>query len=243
VLSRFLDTVSECIIDGGVFIGTTMDGEETYNLLKGKDRVELKKCYSLEKFYVDDDQIELGKKIKIHLDDTIVSEQYEYLVFFEIFQKELEKRGFVLVESSLFQPPDSLTDKIKILSGLFRSFVFKKVGFNLNPLEPDESFTISNQFVRTGVVPDRNTFFHSVLRCIYPVYINSPLESRIDIAYKAKSNIIESITMDVWKNKFNEWSYFHSYFERKGWYEQLSDFRGNAHSFRSEQPWLKIPCM
>lgn len=125
-LNSMIDTIASNIKTGGYFIGTTMDGDKAYEEFKNKTIINHPGCYKIVKHYLDDGVKDFGKKITIHLDETIVSEQDEYLVFFELFKEKLEKRGLYLVESSFFDPPKTLSDSAYNLSKLNMSFVFEK---------------------------------------------------------------------------------------------------------------------
>lgn len=126
-LDALINTIVANIKMGGHFIGTTMSGDDAYKTLKGKTEIDHPGCYKIVKHYDDDDVQELGKRITIHLEETIVTEQEEYLVFFDIFKERMEKRGFVLVEQSFFDPPKDLNKATYELSKLNMSFVFKRV--------------------------------------------------------------------------------------------------------------------
>ena len=234
IFENFLDTVDKTLSEDGLFIGTTMDGESTYNLLKGKKKIESKGCYEIEKFYEDDESIGMGKKIKINLNDTIVSEQYEYLVIFNILEEELKKRGFELIQTEMFNPPSKIINSsIKSLSALSRSFVFKKIPsqpkiFDINvnpvqlkPLDVDKTFIISlktssdQELSRTGVIDDNNTFFHSILKCISPEYTKSSIVERTDMAFGLRFDIVEKITKDIWMSQFKDISGFRPIFEKR----------------------------
>ena len=125
-LDRLINTVAQGVKLGGYFIGTTMDGESTYNYFKDKIDISIPNCYEMSKHYEDDDKFELGKKIKINLDDTIVKDQFEYLVFFDLFVTKLAKRGLMLLKTQMFNPPSFVDPKIVDFNKLFRSFVFER---------------------------------------------------------------------------------------------------------------------
>lgn len=127
-LDKWISSMVGTIKTDGYFVGNTMDGEMTYNFLKGKDKIEEKGCYLIEKRYQDDDEESYGKKIYIKLleDDTIVEGQEEYLVFYNIFKAKMEKSGFYEIETSLFEPSNRVDPRASQFSRLFRNFVFQR---------------------------------------------------------------------------------------------------------------------
>jgi hypothetical protein len=125
-LNSLVDTISSGVRDDGYFIGTTMDGDATMNLLRGRDELKVAGCYNINKNYKDDKSVELSKSLQINLEDTIVKDQDEYLAFFSILKDKLYKKGFTLIETNMFSPPDTVDTRVKPLSSCFRSFVFKK---------------------------------------------------------------------------------------------------------------------
>lgn len=67
-----------------------------------------------------------GNEIKIHLgDDTIVTNQTEYLVDFDTLTKKLAERGIVLQETE-FLRGDDLSPSQQKLNAYYRTFVFKR---------------------------------------------------------------------------------------------------------------------
>lgn len=127
-LDKWINTFAGTIKMGGYLVGNTMDGEMTYNFLKGKEKVEVPECFLIEKKYQDDNIFSFGKKIFIKLleENTIVEGQEEYLVFYDILKDKMQKRGFHEVESSLFEPSNNVDRRAVPFSKLFRNFVFQR---------------------------------------------------------------------------------------------------------------------
>ncbi len=190
IIRRLTNTVSRVLNMGGKFIGTVMDGERTYNLLKNKDSIIVDDCYSIVKYYPDDESLNnYGMKIQINMNGTIVNDQFEYLAFFSLLEQELKERGVYLVETEYFDPPNNLSESEKQLSRLFRTFVFerresplelkqkeeklleKKQKLKMLDEEETKAFIIELEDIkytlaRTGTIGDGSCFFHSLLRCI-----------------------------------------------------------------------------
>lgn len=76
-----------------------------------------------------------GNKIQIHLDDTIVTNQIEYLVDFDFFVQELAKRNINLIETFILNKPE-LSESQRRLNELYRTFVFKRTGEDESASEP-----------------------------------------------------------------------------------------------------------
>jgi len=125
ILDAFIYTIKLSLRRGGVLIGTCMDGGQTVKFLGdlsyGKT-LELPNVYNITKLYSDDGTNGYGQQLQIHIDNTIVTNQTEYLVWFDVWKSKLEQNGFKLVSTELFQPPSEL--ELAHFSQLFRSFVF-----------------------------------------------------------------------------------------------------------------------
>ena len=226
-LDRLVNTIAGTIKKGGFFIGTTMDGEKTYEFLKGKKEIDVEECYKIIKYYEDDDNLTLGKKLLIHLQDTIVSEQYEWLAIFDILKTKLEKRGVYLVSTSFFEPPSSVDPKAANLSKLFRSFVFERREteaerlsreraeaeraialaerenrLKMAPLDKTLFFTNkideNTELVRTGTVGEGSCFYHSVLRAIDSNYVKLSEKERKILVSELRKKMASELTKEKW---------------------------------------------
>lgn len=122
-LDAFINTVSSNLKKGGIFMGTTMDGDRTEDLLKGKKDFTSESFQMIKKFN-DNTPKTLGKEIVINISgkDAIVKQQTEYLVYFDIFIEKLNKVGIKLLKTEYFKSPSG-----DVLTTLNRLFVFKKV--------------------------------------------------------------------------------------------------------------------
>lgn len=132
--NNIMKTIDNNLKMGGYFIGTMFDGDLITDLVKDSDTFEL----------VDDDKIRFrikrynklskrlfGNKLSVYLNETVLDEPMdEYVVYFDLFVKEMRRRGYELVESKLFNEEDysryGLNDLERRISFLNRSFVFKR---------------------------------------------------------------------------------------------------------------------
>ena len=70
---------------------------------------------------------EFGNKIIINIEDSIVTDQTEYLVNFKLLQRKFGEVGLELVEDYLLDYPNRLSFSQNALSSLYRTFKFKRV--------------------------------------------------------------------------------------------------------------------
>lgn len=148
IFSSVINTITNSLAFDGYFIGTTIDGQRVYDLLKryeGKYN-DPNNCFTIESKY-GNDLLDIGNKIEFDLRNTptVRNVQTEWLVPFDILVDRLNKNNIKLIETSFFDSTDldkllplkrmeSLTDYQKklsnnevILNSLYRYFVFKKV--------------------------------------------------------------------------------------------------------------------
>jgi mRNA (guanine-N7-)-methyltransferase len=129
-LDKLCNTIAGNLSQNGYFIGTTMDGQRTFDYLHGKDKVIVPNCFSMEKQYQEgvtpDGGNKFGRKILIDLHETIVQKQWEYLVDFDTLKQKLQKWGLVLVETGFFSPPSEVDSRVRPFSSLNRWFVFQR---------------------------------------------------------------------------------------------------------------------
>ena len=148
-----LRNVSECIAEGGYFIGTCYDGKKVFDALKDRkkgeglvvrdrdDKVwEIVKEYSRETFV--DDETSLGYAINVY-QETINKYFREYLVNFDYLVRAIENYGFVPVSDEearemglpsgignfkqLYEAKYRMTADEKYISYFNNYFVFKKI--------------------------------------------------------------------------------------------------------------------
>jgi SAM-dependent methyltransferase len=102
---------------GTVIMGTTMEGEKTYNYLQKlsmgetitTDHFSITKKYDKVKTY-------FGNEIEITIGDqkdSIVSKQIEYLACFDVFKKKMQDRGFRFIYKYDFNMKEAISDSAK----------------------------------------------------------------------------------------------------------------------------------
>ena len=156
-INQFIKNLQFTIKKGGYFVGTCFDGQKVLELLTEGgdddslmnnnfremkyDNTRLKfdnevteskgKDYWVEKF-----KSELGG-IRLKVSDTGFDDQIEYLVNFELFDKEMKKNGFVCVErvnfsekyaSKKYKNQFNMSDDEKEISKMNTTFIYKYDG-------------------------------------------------------------------------------------------------------------------
>jgi hypothetical protein len=196
-LSKLCTTVASNLKVGGYFIGTTIDGERLYELLKGKSELNVDNCFRITKYYSDDSKNEFGEKINIHLANSIVTNQDEWLVWFDLLVETFGKFGLRLIKSEYFVAPPKVDSRIKPLFECYRKFAFvreltakeqqtetrgveeqKRVEAEseneLSSLKVDAMETLTTKLplslTRVGTVADGSCYFHALLYLIDPRY-------------------------------------------------------------------------
>lgn len=145
-LRNFLTNVRDLTKVGGYFIGTSYDGKRVFDLLKGRDTVELDvantKIWEITKRYNSnrflDNESSLGYAIDVY-QDSINNTFTEYLVNYDYLNKIIKSFGFKLLEeeewrklglpssSGFFDEFDNkLSGHEKKISYLNRFFVYKR---------------------------------------------------------------------------------------------------------------------
>ena len=153
-LQGFLRNVSECIKEGGYFIGTCYDGSKIFDSLKDKKRGEGitiveggdEKVWEIVKEYDESefksDETSIGYAINVY-QETINKYFREYLVNFDYLVRVMENYGFKPLTQSeardlnlpsgignfkqLYKPNFKMTPEERKISYFNNYFVFKKV--------------------------------------------------------------------------------------------------------------------
>ena len=123
-LNNLVKLVDDALKPGGYYIGTVMDG---HKLLRwaDKDKKNIKKV-SCPPFTI---KIENDHKVFINIDDpvTLVKNQKEYIVDFELLKKKLSNVGIKLNGTGFLEKEASLLNKCpRKFTELSRWFVFEK---------------------------------------------------------------------------------------------------------------------
>tara|TARA_A100001015_G_scaffold195109_1_gene217497 strand:- start:2450 stop:3400 length:951 start_codon:yes stop_codon:yes gene_type:complete len=132
--NNFINNIDRYLKLNGFLIGTAFDGLSIFNLMKNKKFIEFnhhnKTLFKIEKLYKNGKLNGFGKEIDVYIES--IGTNLEYLLNFDFLTSELEKRGFVLVEShnfdKLYQPTNQIrmSEVEKKFSFLYRYFVFQK---------------------------------------------------------------------------------------------------------------------
>jgi hypothetical protein len=128
-LSRLINTLKSTVVKpGGLVIGTTMDGDKTFERLKGSQEFH-NSVVTIKKHYNDDEKKVFGKDITININNSIVTDQHEYLVDFEYFKEKMNEEGFTLISSEFFdyRKYDKTASASYVdFSNLNRWFIFRR---------------------------------------------------------------------------------------------------------------------
>ena len=118
-LDKLVDTIEQTLKDGGLFIGTTIDGDKTKLLLENSDQ----KIFDFGVGYI---KLLESNNVEVVIKDTIVETQLESLVNFDLLVSKLKEKNILLEESEYFKDGNRLSGPENILNSLYRTFVFKR---------------------------------------------------------------------------------------------------------------------
>lgn len=130
--NTIMSSIDNNLKEGGYFMGTMFDGASLRKVLKDgdytlKDDGEVKFNINVYKSLTD---TPFGNRIGVYLKDTVLDVPMdEYVVYFDKFVELMNKRGYELVETKMFNELDSgskLNEVEKGVSYLNRYFVFKR---------------------------------------------------------------------------------------------------------------------
>jgi mRNA (guanine-N7-)-methyltransferase len=149
------------VIPGGHVIGTSVDMTAVSALLndsKNPDEyISPGRCFQIKRLG--------GNKILFHVEDSIVQDQEEYLVDFNMFETSMRDAGFSQIVSKEFSAANLQGDS-QIFSSLFRQFVFvrnQSEEFNYSkdlPIQMDK-FEMLN--------PNKSMYFNFMQGSFYPL--------------------------------------------------------------------------
>jgi ubiquitin C-terminal hydrolase len=115
-LKKLVRTIASTLKVGGIFIGTTIDGERTEALLHKKSPFEFEGGH-LKWIH--------HQNVEVYM-DGIVGTQTESLVNFQLLIDELQKYDIVLEHTEFFEGNLELTESLRKLNSLYRTFVFRR---------------------------------------------------------------------------------------------------------------------
>lgn len=190
-LQNLIKTICKTMKRRGRIIGTTMDGDAAERILKnGKYRNEFFQLEVTEKKKFSD-------RVKITLsDETIVGEQSENLVKFNIFIKGLQNKCNVTQNYyTRFNESSLLSSQQSKVNSLYYSFSLCRD--DLPMLKPDETELLSDGLYRVGTLGGGDCFVHSLLYLLNEDYRSMNNEERDKFVKDFRSKIRNNIDT-VW---------------------------------------------
>jgi hypothetical protein len=134
-LNSLINTISNLLELNGYFIGMVMDGNLVRKILTNRTEISDYGWKITKKSEFTDSPY--GNKIEIHLEDTIVTNQTEYLVDFDELTNKLSEKNIVLDTMYVLENKELSLSQEK-LNSLYIAFVFKKVAETDKPLQADK---------------------------------------------------------------------------------------------------------
>ncbi len=220
-LNGLLNTLDLTVEKNGYFIGTTIDGRATYELLRKNNSTTLGNV-TLRKMYQDfSGPILFNKAVEYQYagSQTVADIQVEYLVDWDYFVAKMGSIGFRLEKSSIFQPPSWLTLEEQELAKLYRSFIFVREDYFALPtftarfeskqnelaipiLESGKNkvfttFLEEKGLVRTGVPQDGNSFFHAIQTALSLEYRKMNLDQKKSFVMNWRKTV--TLPLEKWK--------------------------------------------
>ena len=129
-VNALVETIRTCLRNGGVFIGTTIDGERTRALLTESSPFVITSKGGVNGYlkWADNEKVEIFLKdtILANVDSEDQGRQIESLVDFDRLVKQLERHCIFLEASEFFSPDPSFSVSEGRLNSLYRTFVFRK---------------------------------------------------------------------------------------------------------------------
>lgn len=127
--NNFLKSVTNNLKNNGYFIGAIFDGATVLSKLNNEKVYIYKDFFKIDNLNIKNTLF--GNKIKVYLKNSIIDNiSTEYIIRFGLFTAEMEKNGFILIDSKVFSElvdeyKGNLDDYEKEFSFLNRYFVFK----------------------------------------------------------------------------------------------------------------------
>jgi hypothetical protein len=211
-LRGFLTTVQASLLEGGYFIGTMMSGEKTMAALRDLPTGSSKRYgpAQIVKQYSDDTPIDVGMKLWINIEKSIVINQDEYLSFFSILREEAARMDLVVQHVFDFNPDSyhaPIEETEKEFSRLNIGFVFRKmpksISSPLDMLVKDIHRECINLYgedqimIRTGVEGDGSCLYHAYLYNLTQDYRKADPRKRTQMVSKLRSDLSSWATNDI----------------------------------------------
>jgi len=154
-LKKLVRTIAASLKVGGIFIGTTIDGDRTEALLHKKSPFEFDGGY-LKWIH--------HQNVEVYM-DGIVGTQTESLVNFQLLVEELQKYDIILERTEFFKENLDLTPSLKDLNSLYRTFVFRRnPSTNIDTIirsESDEGQSLIDFVFKRLTISDHSTCFEA----------------------------------------------------------------------------------
>ena len=220
--NSLINTISSILPPGGRFIGIVMDGERTRDYIPKLEEASSTGEYVpfeiTAQTELNDDTT--GNEIKIEIKDesSMVSNQTEWLFYFEKFKKALNKKGIDFVKDYFLDigPIFNVLPRFsKEFSSLNRVFIFenpqshKKIKEEeripiLPPIDHVEEL-VTNVYhekglVYTGVSYDESNFIHCVIKSFDDKYDTLDLEERKEYIAKIRKKLGSKLTLSDFKS-------------------------------------------
>jgi hypothetical protein len=216
-LQGLVNTISEVLKGGGKVHGLVLDGNKVAVNLRKYGSINTPP-YSITPTGEIPEKIEYGVEITINMRGTMVVNQTEYLVNYDLFRDMMVEAGFVETHSDIVTPPPYLNKYGAILSHMHRTFAFEKAGgpelelgdgscpvrVVVEPLKMEKVEAVCLQgvpgkMVRIGVIGDGSCFIHSILRSFSSVYTKKSKADRGAYACMVRSAISMYLTPEIYE--------------------------------------------
>ena len=225
--NSLLNTI-DLLPKGGKFVGIVMDGYKVRDLLEEtrlQEEIPINEAVDYfsggtEEYsaftirqgeYEFDDNV-IGNEILINIPTTMVTDQIEYLFYFESFRRKLKEKGFKLISQSFLDKGriyDKLPRQAKEFTKLNRVFVFQKFGkskkkFRNVDLKTDNRRKFVNPYEKDlyyiGTELDPSNFIHAILHAISPEYVRMISSERVSYAQKIRCVIARKLTQEFFEH-------------------------------------------
>jgi hypothetical protein len=127
MLQGLVNTISSALSRGGKVHGLVLDGNRVAAELRKYGKI-ITPPYSITPISDIPEMIEYGTEIVIDMKGTMVVNQTEYLVNYELFRDLMVNVGFKETHTDIVSPPPYLNRYGAFLSAMHRTFAFEKVG-------------------------------------------------------------------------------------------------------------------
>lgn len=207
MLDNLFETIELTASDTCTIIFMTADGDKFKELFKTKGKhLEYPGSTTV-------DYDEKREEVKIHIPDSIVENQTEYLFNYNIFNKRLEELGFRSVTSFFADKEELLTKEQLEFSSLYRCGIFKRTAKSqlsrrdskekvLSMIKPWTTEvlkwpSLKSDYVRIGCIPEGSCFIHAVLSAIYkPYQENNQRKEREEMAALLRRDLAKYLTLE-----------------------------------------------